>query len=130
MTTIGVLSYIGYLILGLNYALPLAMIAGILEIVPNIGPILTAVIASLVALTISPFTAVLTILFSLLIQQLENNFITPKVMKEAVGLNPIVTIFTIAMGAKLAGIGGAILAVPIFLTIQSVFKVLTEKKLP
>jgi len=127
MIIIGVLSYIGYLILGLPYALPLAIIAGLLEIVPNIGPIITSFIAALVGLTVSPLVALLTILLGLIVQQTENNFIAPKIMKETIGLNPIVTILTIITGAKLAGIGGALLAVPIYLTIETVIRVLFDK---
>ena len=56
-----------------------------------------------------------------------NNFITPKIMKETVGLNPIITILTIAVGAKLAGIGGALLAVPVYLTIETITTVLVKK---
>ena len=128
MTIIGLLSYIAYFILGLKYAVPLAIIAGLLEIVPNIGPILTAVIAGLVGFTVSPLTALFAVLAGMIIQQTENNFITPKVMKETVGLNPLVTIVVISMGAKLAGVVGAILAVPVFLTIQIIVSVFWEKK--
>jgi predicted PurR-regulated permease PerM len=128
MTIIGLLSYVAYFILGLNYAVPLAIVAGLMEIVPNIGPIITTIIAGLVGLTISPLTALLTVLAGLIIHQSENNFITPKIMKEAVGLNPLITILAIAMGAKLAGIIGAVLAIPVFLTIQIIVSVLMEKK--
>ncbi len=128
MIIIGLLSYIAYFILGLKYAVPLAIIAGLLEIVPNIGPIITAILAGLVGLTISPLTALFAVIAGLIIQQTENNFITPKVMKETVGLNPLITILAISMGAKLAGIVGAVLAVPVFLTIQIVVSVLWEKK--
>ena len=126
MTIIGVISYIGFSILGLKYAVPLAIIAGLLEAIPNIGPTITAIIAGLVALTISPLTALFTIIFGILVQQLENNFIVPKIMSKTIGLNPIITIILIISGGKLAGIGGAVLAIPLFLTIQSVFKGLSH----
>lgn len=128
MTIIGVLSYIGYLILGLPYALPVALIAGLLEIVPNIGPIITTIIAALIGFTISPLTALFTVAWGLFVHQAENNLITPKIMKETVGLNPIITIVTIATGAKIGGIGGALLAVPIFLTIETIATVFLEKR--
>ncbi|MDD4027217.1 MAG: AI-2E family transporter [Candidatus Shapirobacteria bacterium] len=122
MLIIGLLSYVGYLVLGLKYAVPLAILAGLLEAVPNIGPIITTVIASLVALTISPLTALFTVIFGVLVQQLENNFIVPKIMSKSVGLNPLITIILIAAGGKLAGIVGALLAIPIFLTAQAIIK--------
>lgn len=128
MVIVGLLSYIGYLVIGLPYALPLALIAGLLEIVPNIGPIISTALAGLIGFTVSPLLAVLAIVWGIAIQQAENNFIVPKIMKETVGLNPVVTILTIATGAKLGGVGGALLAVPIFLTIETIVRVLINKK--
>lgn len=126
MTIIGLLSYIGFSILGLKYAVPLALLAGLLEAVPNIGPTITGIISSLIALTISPLTALFTVIFGILVQQLENNFIVPKIMNKTVGLNPLVTIILITSGGKLAGIGGAVLAIPLFLTIQAISKGLSS----
>jgi len=128
MTIIGVMSYIGYTLLGLNYAVPLAIFAGLLEAIPSIGPTVTTVVASLVGFTVSPLTGILTVAVGIIIQQLENNVIVPKVMKQTVGFNPLVTILLIATGAKLGGVVGAILALPIFLTIQTVFEVLMPRK--
>jgi len=124
MTIIGLLSYLAFLLLGLPYAVPLAILAGLLELIPNIGPTVSAVLAGLVGLTVSPLTGVLAVLAGVLIQQLENNFIVPKIMKETVGINPLVTILLLASGAKLGGIIGAVLAVPIYLTVHSVLQVL------
>jgi len=127
MLIIGLLSYFGYLTLGLKYAVPLAIIAGLLEAVPNIGPIIATVLASLIGLTVSPSIALFTLIFGILVQQLENNFIVPKIMSKTVGLNPIVTIILIIAGGKLAGVGGALLAIPFFLTIQAIVKGLLEE---
>lgn len=128
MTTIGVMSYIGYTLIGLNYTVPLAIIAGLLEAVPNIGPTVATVLAAIVGLTISPLHALLAVILGILIQQLENNFIVPKIMKETVGLNPLVTILLIAVGAKLGSVAGAVLAVPVFLTIEVILKILVFSK--
>jgi predicted PurR-regulated permease PerM len=122
MTIIGLFSYVGYSILGLKYAIPLAIVAGFLEVIPTIGPTVATILASLIALTISPITALFTVIFGILVQQLENSFIVPKIMSKSVGLNPLVTIVLITAGGKLAGIGGALLAIPLFLTIQAIFK--------
>ncbi|OGL52296.1 hypothetical protein A3K55_00590 [Candidatus Shapirobacteria bacterium RBG_13_44_7] len=126
MVAVGLLSYLGYLILGLNYTVPLAIIAGMLEIVPNIGPTISTLIAGLIGLTISPLVAILALIWGIVVQQVENNFLVPRVMKDAIGLNPLITILLLAAGAKLAGIGGAILAVPVYLTIETIVNVLSE----
>lgn len=118
MFIIGVMDYVGLLLLGIPYALPLAILAGILEIVPVIGPVVSAVPAVLLALTISPFMAVATAALYFLVQQLENNLVVPKVMEKATGVNPLITILVIAVGVRLAGVAGALLAVPVFLVLQ------------
>jgi predicted PurR-regulated permease PerM len=127
MIVIGVLSYIGYLIIGVNYALPLAIIAGILEMVPNIGPTIASILAGLFGLTISPLIALLAVTWGIIVQQLENNFIVPKVMKETVGINPIITILLIVSGAKLGGVIGAVIAIPLYLTVETIIKTLAKK---
>lgn len=118
MLIVGVMTYIGLKLLAIPFALPLAILAGILEIVPNIGPTISAVPAVLLGLTISPVTGLAVAALYFLVQQLENGIIVPKVMQRAVGVNPLVTIISLAIGFKLAGALGAVLAVPIVLTIQ------------
>jgi predicted PurR-regulated permease PerM len=128
MIIVGVLSYTGYMILGLDFALALGLIAAILELIPNVGPIVTTVLASLVALNQSPLIVGLTIIWGILVQQLENNFIVPKIMKTKVGLNPLVTVFSLAVGAKLGGIIGTILAIPCFLILETIARVVIFDK--
>ncbi|MDP1709878.1 MAG: AI-2E family transporter [Candidatus Komeilibacteria bacterium] len=106
-------TYIGLLILGVKYALVLALIAGITEAIPFIGPFIGAVPAVFLAFLQSPLKGVFVIILYIVVQQLENNIIVPKVMQKAVGLNPIVVMVAILLGAKLAGILGAILAIPV-----------------
>lgn len=115
---VGVLSYIGLFILNIPYALPLALIAGVMEVVPVIGPIISSLPAILVALTLSPVLAVGVAAMFFVIQQIENHFIIPQVMKRVVGLNPLVVILAIAVGSRLLGFAGALLAVPIAVVIQ------------
>lgn len=120
MVIIGVMTYIGLVLLGIPYALPLAIIAGILEIVPGIGPVISGVPAVLVALTLSPAMALAVVALYFLIQQLENTIVVPKVMQRATGVNPLITIVAIAIGFRLAGVVGAILAVPIVIVLHVV----------
>ena len=113
MLIIGIVTYIVLTILGVKYALLLAFIAGLLEIIPFVGPWLSAVPAVIVAASDSWFKVVLVLVAYVLIQQAEGNFIVPKVMQKAVGLNPIITITAIMIGSRLGGVVGALLAVPV-----------------
>jgi predicted PurR-regulated permease PerM len=128
MLIIGILSYLGYVIIGVNFALPLAIIAGILELVPNIGPTIASILAGIFGLTISPITGVLAVIWGIIVQQLENNFIVPKIMKEAIGINPLITILLIASGAKLGGVVGAIIALPLYITVETIYRALNTEK--
>jgi len=110
---IGVMTFIGLSILGVNFAIVLSLIAGLTEFIPIAGPFIGAIPAVLVAFTQSPLKALLVIILYIVIQQLENNLIVPKVMQKVTGLNPVVVIVVMLIGAKLAGIPGVILAIPI-----------------
>lgn len=128
MFIIGLLTYIGLLVIGMDYALALAVIAGLLEIVPIIGPIISVVPAALIAFFISPVLGIGVIVLYIIVQQLENNLIVPKVMQRAVGFNPLVTIIALMVGGQLLGVVGAILAIPILITIYEVFKYVIKDK--
>jgi predicted PurR-regulated permease PerM len=133
MFIVGLLTYIGLKLLGINYALPLAIIAGILEILPNIGPTISAVPAIAVAyFSVSPTMALAVTALYVLVQQLENNFIVPMVMKQSVGLNPLITIVTLLVGFRLGGAIGAVLSIPIFLVLKvvvtEIYRIQQEKR--
>ena len=126
---IGVLSYIGLTLLHIPYALPLALLAAVMEVVPVIGPIIAAIPAIALAITISPVVTAGVAALYFVIQQLENHLIVPQVMKRAVGLNPLVVILAVAVGSRLLGIAGALLAVPIAVVLQIVVgDILQEEK--
>lgn len=110
---VGVLYYIGLRILGVEGALVLAIVGGFTEFIPYLGPILGGIPAVLVAATQSPILALLTLLLYLLVQQLENHILTPKIVEKAVGLHPVISIVALLVGAKLFGVAGAILAIPV-----------------
>jgi len=107
-------------LLGIPYALPIAVLSGLLEAVPNIGPTIAAIPAILMGLTVSPIVGLGALAMSILIQQLENNLIVPKIMQSATGTKPLVTILVLLIGYTLGGIAGAVLAMPVFLTIQTI----------
>ncbi len=120
MSLIGVLVYLGLTILGIEFALPLAILAGLLEIIPNFGPTMAAVPAILMGFAISPLTGIAVGALYFLIQQLENSLIVPQVMKRTVGFNPVVTIIALMIGFKLGGAFGAVLAIPFGLMIKAI----------
>ncbi len=99
--------------MGVPYALSLAFFAGIMEVVPFIGPIISAIPAVIAGFFVSPFTGFMVLLLFFLVQQFENHVIVPQVMRRAVGLNPIAVILALLIGLKLGGILGAILAIPV-----------------
>lgn len=109
---IGIIDFIILLLLGVPFALTLAVWAGVTELIPYIGPVLGAIPAVIVGFTISPLTGFLVLIAYVLIQQIEANFLVPKIMGKAVGLSPVVIIFAILIGAQLAGVLGIIIAVP------------------
>jgi predicted PurR-regulated permease PerM len=112
------MSLVTYLIIGLPNALVLAIIAGVMEAVPYIGPLLGAIPAGLIALSINPSRLIWVIVASIVIQQLENNFLVPRVMRKAVGINPFVSLLAIFAFTSLFGIAGTLMAIPIAAIIQ------------
>lgn len=125
---IGLLSYIGLTVLNIPYALPLSLIAGVLEVIPVMGPIISAIPAVIIAVTISPLLGLGVAAMYFVIQQLENHLIVPQVMQRAVGLNPLVVILAIAIGSKLIGFAGALLAVPLAVVGQIIVAEIIEER--
>lgn len=122
MLIIGLSTYTGLVLLNIPFALPLGILAGLLEIVPNIGPVIAAVPAVIIGLSVSPLAAIGVLALSILVQQLENNFIVPQVMKRAIGVRPLVTITVLFTGLTLGGIMGMILAMPLYIVASTIIK--------
>lgn len=122
MLSIGILSYIGLLVLRIPYALPLALLAGIFEIVPYIGPIIAAVPAIILGFSISPFVGFAAIGLTVLIQQIENYLLVPKIMEKSTGVSPIIILICLAVGYRLAGISGMIVSIPVVIIIQTLIQ--------
>jgi predicted PurR-regulated permease PerM len=122
MSLIGVITYTGLTLLKIPYAMPLALLAALLEVVPNLGPTIAAIPAIIIAfIYISPAMALAMLAFYILIQQLENNIIVPKIMKDSADVNPLVAITSILTGMQLFGVVGALLAVPVYIVIRTTF---------
>jgi predicted PurR-regulated permease PerM len=114
MTVIGVATTIAYVLLGLENALLLGLIAGIAELIPIVGPAIGAIPALIVAIvTGGPELALLVAAVYVVIQVVEGNVLVPWVMKNAVGLPPFLIIVSLLVGAAVAGLAGALLAIPI-----------------
>jgi putative permease len=109
---IGVLTWVAALALGLPYAGALALVAAVGELVPNLGPIIAAIPLIVVGFLSSPQQGVLALIVAIMIQQLENNLIVPRVMARAVDLHPVAVMLAILAGGELLGVTGALMAVP------------------
>lgn len=110
---VGVLIFFGLTVLGVRPALFFAILAALFEIIPVVGPILAAVPAVAVALLVSPLAGVFTVALYVVVQQVESHVIVPVVMKKTVGLSPLVVVLALIVGAKIGGIFGILLSVPI-----------------
>ncbi len=119
---IGVVVGLGaWLFLRLPYPLLLGLVAGVTELVPIVGPILGAVPAVLIALFQGSWWRVLVVAgFYTLVQQLESNFVVPRVMRLAVGISPLLTVIALLVGGKLLGIIGVLLSIPVAAALQVV----------
>lgn len=117
---IGVLAYISFLIIGLEFALILAIIIGIFNIIPYLGPFIGAVPAALIGLFDSPTTMLYVIIAIIIVQQIESLFISPAVMGRKLALSPLAVILVILIAGRLAGLLGIILAIPGFTVLKIV----------
>lgn len=122
MLTVGALYGIALSILGVPFALVLALWGGLTEVIPYLGPWLGVIPAVLIAFTISPWTALIVLIVYFVIQQLESTILVPRIMGKAVGLSPVIVILAMLAGAKLMGIIGVIVAVPVAATLSVILQ--------
>lgn len=125
---VGVFALFGYLLIGLPYAVVLAVFAGLMEAVPVIGPAIGAVPAVIVALSISPNAAIAVIVLSILIQAAENAWIFPRVMGSSIGVPPIVTLIAMLAFSTLFGVAGALIAIPLAAVVQVILETISEHR--
>jgi len=122
------LTYSALLLLDVKYALVLALIAGLTEFVPYLGPILASIPAIFLSFTQAPSLAIFVAIVYYIIQLVENNIIVPKLMQKVVGLNPIVSIAVLMIGFKVAGVIGAILSIPVATAVNVFIKDIFEQR--
>jgi predicted PurR-regulated permease PerM len=111
---IGLLAYIGYLIIGLPYALLLAAVVSVFNVIPYLGPIFGAIPALFVALSQSMHMVAGVVIVNMVVQTLEGNFISPQIVGRTLHLHPLLIIFALLVGGEVGGVLGLILAVPVF----------------
>lgn len=133
---IGAAAGVGMAIIGMPYAVLLGIVAGVTELIPVIGPVLGAIPAVFIALALALagvepwWKLIFAIAWYTLIQQTEGNILVPRVMRHAVGLSPLLTIMALVIGAKLLGLIGALLAVPVAAALQVVVGEIVERMKP
>ena len=119
---VGVLCSIALLIIGVRYAIFIGMVAGLFNIIPYLGPIVGIIIASLVAVFDNPIKIIFILISFIAIQQIDNFFISPNIMKYQVGVHPVTVILSLILGGSLFGFWGVLLAVPIVAICQELLK--------
>ena len=134
---VGIFTFVGLLVASQlvdpifgRYAVLLSVIAGVLELIPIIGPIISAVPAVLLAATVGPGVVVAALVLYTLVQQIENNFLVPKIQGDAVELHPSLVMLAIIVGGSLAGLLGAILALPMTAAFRDVIRYLFRRLSP
>lgn len=110
---VGILTGAGMYLIGTDFAIVMGIIAGIAEFIPYLGPFITAIPAIALSLLISKKTAIYALMVILVVQQLENAVLSPKILGDSLGLHPLVIIFVLLAGGELFGFAGLLLAVPV-----------------
>lgn len=123
---VGTMETIGLIIVKVKYPLVLGLIGGLANIIPYFGPILGAIPAVALALTESPLKAIWAAIVFIIVQQIDNAFISPKIIEGKLGLHPVTTILAVLIGGEMAGIFGMLVAVPIAAVIKVVLKRMVE----
>lgn len=122
MLVVGGFSFMGLYLLDVDYPLALGLISGVLEFIPVIGPVISAIIAAFIAFTQDPLKGLAVIVLFFIIQQLENNILVPRIMGKASGYGPLMILFVLMVFSNIFGLIGAILAVPVFMVLMIVIK--------
>ena len=125
---VGVFIFLGLTFLGVENALFFAFISALFEIIPVVGPVLAAVPGVITAFLMAPVTGILAVLLYTAVQQMESHIIVPVVMRKTVGLSPLIVVFALLVGGKVAGIFGMILAIPVTAILAEMIEDWDKKK--
>lgn len=130
MVVVAIATYFGLMLLKIPFALPLAILAGFLEILPNLGPFISAVPGVILAYVAYGLPmAGATVLVYVLVQQLENNLLVPKIMSTNAKVNPLVSMLCVLIGFQLGSVVGGLLAIPIYIIIRATYSLWRTKVL-
>jgi predicted PurR-regulated permease PerM len=116
--TIGFLTYVGLALIGVDYPLVLGAIAGLMELIPIVGPMISGVIVVIAALANSPTQALIALVFMFLLQQFEGNILVPFVMRSQTEISPLLVIIALFAGGTIGGLLGALIAIPVVSALQ------------
>lgn len=122
MLIMGIIASIAFLLIGIEFAVPLGILVGVLDIIPVVGPLIAFIPVVLIAAVSSPAKALIVAVFFVLLQQFESNFLVPKVMSKSVGLDPIAIIVALLIGSTLGDVVGAILAIPVGVIVMIIYE--------
>ena len=126
---VGVLSSIALIIVGIDYAVVIGIIAGICNMIPYVGPIVGTILAAIMGLLSgSPIKIIYAIIAMLIVQQIDNNLLAPKIVGESVGLHAVFTMLAIIIGGNAFGLIGMLIAVPLAASFRVLFNIWYEKK--
>ncbi len=128
MVIVGVMTWLGMRLIGMPYAGFIGTLAGILDVIPYLGPVAAAVVAIVIGLFTDPWLAVWATLVMIAIQQIETNLVRPKVMGDQVGLHPVIVILAVIGGTALFGFIGLLLAVPVVGVAKVLYEYYAEKQ--
>lgn len=126
---IGIICYIGMLILGLSYPVLLSVIVGVTNMIPVFGPFIGAIPGALILILVEPFQALWFVLFIIVLQQFDGNYLGPRILGDSMGLPSLWIMFAIIVGGGYFGVIGMFLGVPIFAVIYIVSKKMVANKL-
>jgi predicted PurR-regulated permease PerM len=115
---VGVMMYIGYLIIGIDYSMILAVIAMLTNVIPFIGPFIAIIPAIIIALIISPFMAVKVIIVAVIVQQIDGNLTSPYIMGRKMDIHPLTIILLLLVAGSMGGLMGMIIAVPFYAVLK------------
>lgn len=125
----GITIFVGLVLIDVPYAAPLALFAALVDMLPQIGAVIGATPAVIIAFAVNPTAGVLTLLLFIIYQQIENNILSPNIYNKALNLSPALSFIAVLVGGSLAGIVGAFIALPIAASIPTIINYVKDNQI-